>query len=140
MKDRTLFWETFGMLAWFGFLNFIATEYHLYWSLDEFDSVVHFFAGTFLAFFFIWLYFYSGFLSPSNRNFKQFLKVAALGLLVGGVLWEAFELMIGEAKYSGVNYPYDTTLDFIMDTLGAAAGLLYAYTKEIDFKVRHILK
>jgi hypothetical protein len=70
---KPLFWEMFFLLALVGVLNYIATLYDLYWSLSEFDSVVHFFGGATLGAFFLWFYFFSGFFAPPKRKLINFL-------------------------------------------------------------------
>lgn len=117
-----------------GGINWIATHFYLYWTVYEFDSFVHFLGGILVSLFFIWLYFYSGYFKPERRDLKQFLKVSLVSILFIGVLWEAYELMIGEAKYAGDEYAYDTTLDLIMDFFGALAGCFYGYLQELKVK------
>jgi hypothetical protein len=114
-----------------GILNWVATHFYLYWTVNEFDSLVHFMGGVLVALFFLWLYFHSGFFEPKKRNFTEYLKVSMLAILFVGVLWEAYELLIGEAKFAGEEYAYDTILDLIMDFLGAIVGCFYGYLKEL---------
>lgn len=137
MHKQPLFWETFFMFIIVGVINWIATHFDLYWTVYEFDSLVHFLGGILVSLFFLWLYFYSNFFKPNKRDLKTFLKVSVLSILFVGVLWEAYELIIGEAKYAGENYAYDTTLDFIMDFLGALVACFYAYLKELKIITRH---
>lgn len=124
----------FVLLVLVGGLNYLASIYHLYWTTNEFDSVVHFLGGAALSAFFLWLYFFSGFFNPQNRNLRMFLAVAIVGSLVVAIAWEAYELILGEAVLQKAAYAYDTTLDFIMDTLGIIAAAFYGYIREIEFK------
>jgi hypothetical protein len=87
-----------------------------------------------LAAFFLWLYFFSGFFKPVDRGLLRFLFVAIVGSLAIAVAWEAYELLLGEAVIQKAAYPYDTTLDFIMDFLGMVAVTFYGYLREINFK------
>jgi len=137
MIKKPLFWETFVLLAIVGILNYIANLYHLYWSVNEFDSLVHFLGGATIAIFFLWLYFFSGFFNPPNRNLKTFLLVAILGAMFVSVAWEIFELILGEASMNKAEYPFDTTLDFIMDLLGALAACFYGYLRETKSEARN---
>ncbi len=130
MLKKPLFWETFILLAIVGVLNYIAVAYHLYWSVYEFDSIVHFLGGATSAAFFLWLYFFSGFFNPQKRSLKHFLAIAAIGVVFIGVSWEIFELFIGEAVLQKVEYPYDTMMDLIMDFLGAVTISFYAFIRE----------
>jgi hypothetical protein len=131
MLKKPLFIEMVVLVVVVGVLNYIATVKHLYWSTSEFDSVVHFFGGAFVASFFVWFYFFSGFFVPKSRNFVDFLKIAFWGSLFIAVSWEIYELVMGEAEIQQAEYPYDTTLDFIMDLLGILAVVFYAYIREI---------
>ena len=112
-----------------GVLNYIATVNHLYWSIYEFDSLVHFLAGAALSMFFLWLYFFSGFFNSQNRSLAKFLLIAVLGSMFMAVSWEIYELVLGEAVFHKVEYPFDTTLDIIMGFLGAIAACFYGYLK-----------
>ncbi|OHB15217.1 MAG: hypothetical protein A2431_01950 [Candidatus Zambryskibacteria bacterium RIFOXYC1_FULL_39_10] len=131
---QPLFWETFVLLTTVGVLNYIANIYHLYWSVNEFDSLVHFLGGATLSAFFLWLYFYSGFFNPTNRKLKDFLLVSVLGAMFVAVSWEIYELFLGEAVMNKAEYPFDTMLDIIMDLLGILAICFYGYLKEHNAK------
>ena len=131
---QPLFWETFVLLTTVGVLNYIANIYHLYWSVNEFDSLVHFLGGATLSAFFLWLYFYSGFFNPTNRKLKDFLLVSVLGAMFVAVSWEIYVLFLGEAVMNKAEYPFDTMLDIIMDLLGILAICFYGYLKEHNAK------
>ncbi len=51
-----------------GILNFLALDQDLYWRWLWFDSLMHFLGGALVASFFLWLYFFSGFLAPEERE------------------------------------------------------------------------
>lgn len=131
---QPLFKETFILLALVGVLNYIANLYHLYWSTNEFDSLVHFLGGATLSTFFLWLYFYSGLFNPTERKLKNFLLVSILGGMFVAVSWEIYELFLGEAVMNKAEYPFDTMLDIIMDLLGILAVCFYGYLKEHNAK------
>ncbi len=134
MLKKPLFWETFALLFIVGILNYVATHFHLYWVVNEFDSLVHFLGGALVSMFFLWLYFFSGAFLPAKRNFFYFLLISSLGVLFVSVVWEIYELLLGEASFAKTAYSYDTTLDFIMDFLGAYAVCLYAYLRKIKYE------
>lgn len=134
MLKKPLFWEMFFLLAVVGVLNYIATVNHLYWFVYEFDSAVHFLSGATLSAFFLWLYFFSGFFNPPNRDLKKFFFVSVLGVVLVAVSWEVYELFLGEAAVQKAEYAYDTSLDLIMDFLGAMAFCFYGYLKEVESK------
>ncbi|MFA6269746.1 MAG: hypothetical protein WC657_00880 [Candidatus Paceibacterota bacterium] len=135
MFRKPLFLETFILLATVGILNYFATRYHLYWSTYEFDSLVHFLGGATLSAFFLWAYFFSGFFDPQKRKLKNFLLVAFLGAMSVAIIWEIYEIFLGEVAVSGAEYPYDTMMDLIMDFLGIMAFCFYGYMREYNQKM-----
>lgn len=134
MLRKPLFKEMFFLLALVGVLNYFANIYHLYWSTNEFDSLVHFLGGATLSAFFLWLYFYSGLFNPTDRKLKNFLLVSILGAMFVAVSWEIYELFLGEAIMNKAEYPFDTMLDIIMDLLGILAVCFYGYLMEHNAK------
>lgn len=130
MLKKPLFKETAILFVLVATLNYVADVYHLYWSIYEFDSVVHFFAGAALASFFIWLYFYSGYFNPPRRSLRKFLLISFLGAMFVGFSWEIYEFIFKKAMVEAADYPYDTVMDLIMDFLGALVGSFYGYIKE----------
>lgn len=140
MLKKPLFLEAFILLATVGILNHVAVTHNLYWSWAEFDSVVHFFGGAALSMFFLWLYFFSGWFNPQNRELKNFLLVSISGAIFIAVLWEIQELVLGESMVQKSEYAFDTTMDFIMDFLGILAACFYGYMKELKTRERASLK
>lgn len=138
MFKKPLFWEMFVLLAIVGVLNYIANVNHLYWSLYEFDSVVHFLGGATSAAFFLWLYFFSSFFNSQDRSLKHFLIIAITGTIFIGISWEIFELFLGEDVLLKAEYPYDTMMDLIMDLLGAITSSFYAFIWEEKNKINKI--
>lgn len=116
-------------------LHVVATVYHLYWSIYEFDSLVHFLGGAGLSLFFIWFYFFSAFFNPQKRNLMKFLVVSTLGALFVGFFWETYELIWKQTMASKADYSYDLMMDLIMDFLGIVAACFYAYIREYNQKM-----
>lgn len=129
---KPLFREFFVFFLIVGVLNYFANVYNWYWAIAPFDSFMHFLGGIVVVLFFLWLYFYSGAFAPSKRSLSHFLLVAILGLILVAVAWEVYELLLGEAEFNKAGYPFDTGLDFVMDTLGGLTACLYAYMKELE--------
>lgn len=132
MLKKPLFLEMFVLLFIAGILNLVATIYHLYWSIYEFDSTVHFFGGATLSAFFLWLYFFSGFFDPQKRNLTKFLTVAIVGAMLVAVSWEIFELFLGDGMVQKAEYSYDTMMDLTMAFLGALSMVFYGYLKQYE--------
>src|SRR3989338_4890699 len=98
MFKKPILWEMFLMVVLVWVLNYVAGVYNLYWGINEFDSLVHFLAGTAVSLFFIWFYFFSSFFIPTKRNLKEFIFVTIFSIIFVAVLWEIYELFLGEAK------------------------------------------
>jgi hypothetical protein len=130
MLKKPLFVEMFVLLVIVGVLNYIATVYHLYWSIYEFDSAVHFLGGAAMSAFFLWFYFFSGFFNSQKRNLTKFLIISVFGTMFVAISWEVYELLLGEAIIQKADYPYDTMMDLIMDLLGAATMCFYGHLRE----------
>jgi len=119
------------MLAVTMTLNFIATVYHLYWSIYEFDSAVHFLGGMGASLFFLWFYFFSGAFSPQKRSLPKFLLISILGTMAISFSWEIYELVFKKTMVRKIDYPYDTAMDLIMTFFGAITACFYGYLKEL---------
>jgi hypothetical protein len=138
MSKKPLFWETFLLLALVGTLDQVARMYNLYWTLNEFDSLLHFLGGAFVSSLFLWVFFFSGFFAPAKRNFRKFFLISTLSILFVAVVWEIYELILGEATFAKSEYPFDTSLDFFMDFLGAYAVCFYAFIRELKYKISNL--
>ncbi|HRH25516.1 MAG TPA: hypothetical protein PLD99_00985 [Parcubacteria group bacterium] len=113
-----------------GVLNKIGGIYFLYWGLSWFDMLMHFLGGVTLALFFIWGYYYSGFLSRNVTSDKlYFFKIICLVMLVG-LGWEVFEFYFDIAHPTRGKYYEDTFLDLFFDFLGVWSVSLLIKFKE----------
>lgn len=113
-------------------LHIVAGIYHLYWSIYEFDSAVHFLGGASLSLFFLWLYFFSEYFHPRDRSISKFLLVSVLGAMFVGVSWEIYELIFKQTMVQKADYDYDLMIDLTMDLLGAVTSSFYAYIREYN--------
>ena len=90
----------------------LALANNLYWRFVWFDLPVHFLGGLTIAILTI-----------------AFLMRRRVGVYVGVLLaifigWEVFEVLIGSPQEA--NYFFDTSLDILMDTLGAVLAYVVA--------------
>lgn len=93
-------------------LNNWAIENHIFWLFVWFDVFMHFLGGVTLAVLAV------GLLKKRRPIFF------VVGLAVAFVAWEVFEYVFGVPREA--NYQFDTTLDVLMDTLGAVAVYVVA--------------
>lgn len=120
-RDRlpSLFTLLFVIAGLVNALGYVLTLWH---EATPFDEIVHAFTSFTLCAAAGWLLLSRTKLLSGNQNARLILAVAAIGLVLG-LLWEAFEWMIGI-----IGSPRDTIMDLVMDMVGAiAAGLFCAW-------------
>lgn len=86
-------------------LNTWAIEEHIFWVFVWFDVFMHFLGGLAL-----------GVLGVGLLKERR-VVLFAVGLAVAFVAWEVVEYVWGVPREA--NYALDTSIDFVMDTLGA---------------------
>jgi VanZ family protein len=91
------------------YLHVIGLEYFLYFHYWWYDILLHFLGGVALGFFVL--------------IFTKSWKKTIIGMLILAAGWEVFEYFLNIAVGLGENYPLDTVVDFIMDTLGAFVAI-----------------
>ncbi len=84
----------------------------LYWRYEWFDVMMHFLGGLTIGVLLVALL----------RKFRPFTFIILFILVAVG--WEVFEYMFGVPHKA--NYVFDTSLDFVMDVLGATAAYVAA--------------
>ena len=106
-------------------LHYAAVALYLYWSYWWFDNVMHFLGGLAIGLFLYWFFYRSNIVS--SRQAPWALVIA--GTIVVGVGWEIFEYVMHFTYTSKESYVFDTSLDLLMDLLGACAACLAARLK-----------
>lgn len=86
-------------------LQYFAVYNYLYWRFVWFDVPMHFLGGATIA----------AFLVALLMHFRPRLFV--VGVVIISLGWEGFELLSGFPRES--NFVFDTSLDLLMDALGA---------------------
>lgn len=130
--SKKFFKEFFVSAILLAALHFLAVMKDLYWRVNEFDSLMHFLGGAMVGLFFVFLFYSSGLFRPSEETIFGFLGMALLGIAFVGVAWEIFEVLTGTMFVSSLDYASDTTVDFVMDTLGSIAASLYCFAKIVS--------
>jgi hypothetical protein len=116
------FWPSFVVLLlittlhWFGFL------YDYYSDIWWYDIILHFLGGLWVFLFTLWFLF--------TQYIKKLLDYVSIRdlvffVLIVGISWEIFELIMGFESISNKGYISDTLLDLIMDIIGATIGSLF---------------
>ena len=96
-------------------LNTIAYRYSLYWSLWWFDIGMHFLGGVLIGLLFVWI---MQFLFSTHARALSLTNTLIVVLTVG-IVWEVFEFVVGARVFEHTAYVIDTTLDLVMDLVGA---------------------
>ncbi|HBA45767.1 hypothetical protein A2W67_01650 [Candidatus Nomurabacteria bacterium RIFCSPLOWO2_02_40_28] len=103
-------------------LNLIAQEFYWYFTIWYFDIIMHFLSGFWVGLFFLYVFY------NENLFLKQILTVI-LGVLLIGVLWEAFEFFLNIIAKEQFNI-VDTASDIFFDLLGGLCAILYLWEKQ----------
>ncbi|MEX1026769.1 MAG: hypothetical protein WD049_02000 [Candidatus Paceibacterota bacterium] len=103
-----------------------AKVYELYFHLVWLDLFVHLLAGIGLGIFVLWALLFSSFAPARFRAPWQFVMTSVITVCVVGVFWELFEWQTGSMGPSN-NLVLDTTLDMLMNILGAVLAGWYVW-------------
>lgn len=115
----------FLMLFLLGILYIVRVEFYLSWTTWWFDPILHFLAGGLIGLSVLLVI--QKFLSVNLPNFLRTIFIAITVAFLIGVVWEIYELYIGDTFLSdGWIYVADTTSDLILDICGGFLGALYA--------------
>lgn len=112
----TTFLFFFISLVLLAVANNLAVQFSLYWQYLWFDIPMHFLGGTVIAL---------GFLSAYPMHFStrgRRFKATLVFVLVGGLLWEAFEHSAGISLTREAALLPDTALDLAMDIVGGVVA------------------
>lgn len=124
---RVLLAEIFFIGISVAVLHKMALSLSLYWSIVWFDIMMHFLGGALISLITLFFIYDSKFFNFSIKK-PIIIFSAAIGMtLIIGLSWELWELYMGFADI--FEDRFDTTLDLIMDTLGAIAAYLYSKDK-----------
>ncbi len=104
-------------------LQVVANYFYLFWTFPWFDNPMHFLGGVWVAAVSLWLYYASGRFGKKEYNTKNALLLAFFSTLIIGAGFEVYEYLINVviSDYLVFNQDYiaDTSLDLVMDVLGA---------------------
>ena len=106
-------------------------SFYLHWTVWWFDLLLHFFSGSCVAM--ATVVFWNNFRDTSQTPRLKMIFIALLGTIIVGLLWEAYELLLGATSFSeDVAYWSDTVSDLVMDVSGGFFGALYAYKLTVN--------
>lgn len=103
-------------------LNEIAATYYLYWLYWWYDVMMHFLGGVMIGGLAAW----GALRFDIASRLSRLLLITLVAIIAVGTGWEIFEYLTGQ--YIGQHsIVFDTTVDFIMDTLGALLAALLVW-------------
>lgn len=123
--SRAKLLETLAFVIVFIFLvNLLANKFYWYYSIWYFDIIMHFLGGFWVGLVFIWLFY------AESLSLRLVLKII-LGVLLVGILWEVFEILVNNnIAQNPFNTP-DTTSDLLFDLSGGLCAILYPWKRRL---------
>ena len=122
-------------------INLMAVKFYWYFSIWWFDMVMHFLGGFWIGLLFIWLFSSKAFsflrLSFEEINIK-FIARTILFVLIIGVYWEAFEIVINNIIVGDKFNILDTLSDVFFDLAGGCFAIIY-FSKKVLLKIENKL-
>ncbi len=110
----TVFLVAFATL---GIVNYLATEFYLYWKYMWFDIPMHVLGGVCVA---LGIFILPVFRIRIPQRYMRLLPVLGVVSIVG-ILWELFEMGLGLPAFEE-QYAVDTCIDLVMDLIGGCIG------------------
>lgn len=136
MLRQKLFIEQFILIAVIAILHHLAFKFYFYWTVEWFDTFMHFLGGFWVVLFFIWFVFFSKFIKIDIKQYqnRKIFFMSILVVLVVGLLWEVFEVFASLVSVQERGYAFDTSLDLVMDLIGGAMAFLYIKRKYLNYE------
>lgn len=106
--------------------DFAAHKFHWYFSIWYFDMLMHFLGGFWISLVLIWLW--SGRDSFRKLSANPIFKILS-GVLIIGVLWEVFELIVNNTIAQNPFDVLDTASDLFFDLAGGTFSAFYFFKK-----------
>lgn len=134
--------KTLFVLIWaLALIHMTAEYFYLYWTFRWFDIFTHFLGGVWVGLATIWIWYFSEYLGKTRIPGKEVLLIAILGGLIVGCVWEGYEYVVWMWSGQGlpVNYVADSSLDLVMDVVGALFGFfIYSFIQKKVIKSQSI--
>ena len=118
MKKSSLLLLSFSLTVILWCLNYVALIFYLYWTTVWYDILMHLAGGLAIGSLVILLF-------RINKRSAGAFAIVFLVTMAVAISWEIFEYLIGET-FSIEGYVIDTTLDLVLDAIGAI--LVYLLT------------
>ena len=121
--DRKNLLKRLATLLLFIFLvNYIAMKFYWYSAIWYFDMPMHFIGGFWLGLAYIWLF------SVKEFSFKFIYRII-LSILLIGIFWEVFELLVDKSITHKPFNALDTLSDIFFALAGGLSAVFYFFKK-----------
>lgn len=122
MASRKLLIRLISLVFFIFLLNYLAMTFYWYSSVWYLDMLMHFLGGFWVALASIYLF------PPKNSSLESILKIFFVVLMVG-VGWEMFEILV-DWFITGNSFNFlDTASDLFFDLSGGLCAVLYSLKK-----------
>ena len=119
--------RVWSLIVFIFIVNYLAMKFYWYSSIWWFDMPMHFLGGFWVGLFLFWLF-------PLEKISARMVLKIILGVLLIGIFWEIFEIVIGKVIIQDcLNTTLDTFSDIFFDIAGATFSILY-FLKRIMLK------
>lgn len=126
MNKKKLLIRIASLILFIFILNLLAMKFYWYFSIWWFDMPMHILGGFWVGLTLIW------FLEPKNLSFNTIVKII-LGVLLIGIAWEVFEIIVNKTIIQNPFNTLDTISDVCFDLAGAFISIFY-FIKRIMIK------
>ena len=108
--------------------NFIALRLYFYSSVWYFDMIMHFLGGGWLGLLVMWIIFSKLFFENISLEFSfRLINQIVFGVLIIGVSWELYEILVNNIIFKIPFYILDTSSDVFFDLAGGTFAVFYFF-------------
>jgi hypothetical protein len=118
MDRKRLFHALFWLITFIFIANALANKFYWYSSIWYFDIVMHFLGG-------FWVGLFALYMTRAEKISRPVVLRVMISVIVIGVGWEIFELMVDKVISRNAFNILDSTADLFFDSAGGAAAVLY---------------
>ncbi len=123
--DRKKLLKTLAYLIFIIFiLHFLANKFYWYYSIWYFDMIMHFLGGFWLGLGVFYVF------PPKENSINFIFKILLLVLLVG-VGWEVYEVLVNDVIARNPFNFLDTLSDIFFDLSGGLCAILYLWKRRL---------
>jgi hypothetical protein len=128
MERKRLFKILTYLIVLLFLVNYVAVRLHWYVSIWWLDMPMHFMGGIFIGLLIVWFLFPKIFKEyfPPMLSLDLVLKIV-VGVLLIGVSWEFFEILVNNIFARAPFNTLDTISDIFFDLAGGTFAIFYSF-------------